>query len=115
MPQRYVRNGEVWKRCPGCDRELPHNADHYYRDGTHPDGTAKFYTRCKQCCIQQRKGRRTDQSPNAQERHRRRLRARQRAWVKLGRRHPHEFRDLYEEELAREYLTHGPMPPRNRR
>lgn len=110
MPSRFVRDGEIWKACPRCEVETPHNDEYYYRSGKHADGSTRFYTACKACCQKAAKIERSDRSENARERHKRRLRARQRAWVKLGQRYPAELRDLYEEELAREYLAHGPMP-----
>lgn len=110
MPERFVRGGVIFKQCPRCELVKPHDERFYYRAGRHRDGSTKFYTACKECCKISSKNERSDRSERARERHKRKLRARQRAWVKLGQRYPDEMRDLYEEELAQEYLTHGPMP-----
>lgn len=116
MPERRVRSdGRIWKACPSCGVDKPHDSSAYYRAGKHRDGTTKFYTRCKACVNAQKKHARSDESETAQERHKRRARARQRAWVKLGQRHREEFRLLYEEELVQEYIDHGPMPPVRKR
>lgn len=110
MPSRFVRDGRIWKQCPKCGEEKPHDAEYYYRSGKRPDGSTRFYTACKECCQRARPAAFANRSEVAKERHKRKLRARQRAWVKLGQRYPEELRELYEEELAREYLEHGPMP-----
>lgn len=115
MAERFVRDGEVWKACTKCGVEKPHDAEHYYRSGRYPDGSWKYYSRCKACRKAEQKVERRERSADAHERTKRRLRARQRAWVRLGQRYPKELRRLYEEELVQEYLNHGPMPPRPKR
>jgi len=111
MPPRRVKSdGRVWKVCPSCGEDKPHDETAYYRAGKHRDRSPKFYTRCKACCERDAKRERTDRSETAKERQKRRMRARQRAWVRLGQRYPLELRNLYEEELAKEYVKHGPMP-----
>lgn len=106
MPERFIRNGEIWKACSKCGEEKPHNDDHYYRAGKNPDKSQKFYTTCKTCCKARDKKNRGDRSERAQERQKRRLRARQRAWVKLAQEWPERFQELYAEELFKE----GPAP-----
>jgi len=106
MPSRFVRNGVIYKECPKCGEEKPNDTAHYYRSGKHRDGTQKFYSLCKECCKQRDKKERTDRSEISRERHKRRMRARQRAWVRLGQEWPERFQELYAEELFRE----GPVP-----
>lgn len=106
MPNRFVRNGVIYKECSGCGEEKPHDAEHYYRAGKYKDKTQRFYTTCKECCKQRDRKERTDRSEIARERQKRRLRARQRAWVRLGQEWPERFQELYAEELFRE----GPVP-----
>lgn len=111
MPSRRVRaDGRIWKVCPKCGEDKPHDEEAYYRSGKRRDGTVQFYTRCKTCCEEDAKKERSDRSETARERHKRRLRARQRAWVRLGQRYPKDMQDLYDEEMVREYLENGPMP-----
>jgi len=110
-----MKEGRIWKVCAVCGVDKPHDSSAYYRAGRNPDGSQRFYSRCKVCANATAKVARKDRSDTAQERHKRRLRARQRAWVKLGQRYRAEFRRLYEEELVQEYLDHGPMPPARRR
>ena len=106
MPERFVRNGVIYKACSECSEEKPHDAEHYYRAGKYKDGTTRFYTACKVCCKGRDKKQRGDRSEVSRERQKRRLRARQRAWVRLGQRYPKELQELYEEELFHE----GPQP-----
>lgn len=105
MPERFVRNGEIWKACSRCGEEKPHNDEHYYRDGKRK-GEVRYTSDCRLCRREKDKQGRTDRSPRAQARQRRRLRARQRAWVRLAQEWPERFQELYAEELFRE----GPVP-----
>lgn len=106
MPERFVRNGKVWKACSQCGVEKPHDEEHYYRSGKRSKETM-YYSSCKECVRASREiDGRTDQSELARSRRKRRNNARQKAWVRLSHEYPKRFRELYEEELFKQ----GPIP-----
>ena len=111
MPARKVKaDGRIWKVCPRCGVDKPHDDEAYSRAGKRNDGSIKYYTRCKDCANKDAKKQRTDMSDVARERKKRRMRAQQRAWIRLGQRYPKELKELYAEEMVNEYLKNGPMP-----
>jgi len=111
MPTRRVKaDGRIWKVCPKCGIDKPHDDEAYSRSGKNKDGSTRYYTRCKDCANKDAKQIRKEMSETARERKKRKMRARQRAWIKLGQRYPKELQELYAEEMVREYLENGPIP-----
>jgi len=106
QPDSFIAPTPMKKRCSKCRKWYPQAERFFYRkqERKSQSGEPRYDSWCKLCRLHQRKNseRYRNESDMAKSKRQARLRARQRAWVRLAQEYPQRMSDLFLQELQDE-------------